>query len=86
MSKIYVTRGHKVMLDEDLATLYGVETHRLNEQMKRNKERFTEDFMFTLSEHEFADLISQNAASSWAEEESNHMTLLKIELLYYLPQ
>ena len=65
MSKIYVIRGHKVMLDEDLATLYGVETRRLNEQVKRNIERFPEDFMFVLSEQEFADLMSQNATSSW---------------------
>jgi hypothetical protein len=65
MSKIYVIRDRKVMLDEDLAELYGVETRRLNEQVKRNKDRFPEDFMFTLTEHEFADLKSQNATSSW---------------------
>lgn len=65
MSKIYVIRDQKVMLDEDLAELYGVETRRLNEQVKRNKDRFPEDFMFTLTEHEFADLKSQNATSSW---------------------
>lgn len=65
MSKIYVIRDQKVMLDEDLADLYGLETRRLNEQVKRNKSRFPEDFMFTLTEHEFADLKSQNATSSW---------------------
>jgi len=65
MSKIYVIRGHKVMLDEDLAKLYGVETRRLNEQVKRNIERFPEDFMFVLNEQEFTDLMSQNATSSW---------------------
>jgi hypothetical protein len=53
------------MLDEDLAILYGVETRRLNEQVKRNIERFPGDFMFILSEQEFADLKSQNATSSW---------------------
>lgn len=53
------------MLDEDLAELYGVETKRLNEQVKRNMDRFPEDFMFGLSEQEFADLKSQNATSSW---------------------
>ena len=58
-------RDQKVMLDEDLAELYGVETRRLNEQVKRNKDRFPEDFMFTLTEHEFVDLKSQNATSSW---------------------
>jgi hypothetical protein len=63
--KIYVIRDRKVMLGEDLAELYGVETRRLNEQVKRNKRRFPEDFIFTLTEHEFADLKSQNATSSW---------------------
>ena len=65
MSKIYMIREQKVMLDEDLAELYSVETRRLNEQVKRNIDRFPEDFMFTLSEQEFADLKSQNATSSW---------------------
>jgi hypothetical protein len=46
---IYVFRGQKVMLDSDLAELYGVETKRLNEQVNRNLERFPEDFMFQLS-------------------------------------
>ena len=53
------------MLDEDLAELYGVETKRLNEQAKRNFERFHVDFMFQLNEIEFNDLKSQNATSSW---------------------
>lgn len=65
MSKIYMIRHQKVMLDEDLAELYGVETRRLNEQVRRNIDRFPEDFMFALSEQEFADLKSQNATSSW---------------------
>lgn len=65
MSKIYIIREQKVMLDEDLAELYGVETKRLNEQVKRNIDRFPEDFMFQLDEKEFADLKSQNATSSW---------------------
>ncbi|WP_232335618.1 ORF6N domain-containing protein [Mucilaginibacter arboris] len=65
MSKIYMIRKEKVMLDEDLAALYGVETRRLNEQVKRNIDRFPEDFMFTLTEEEFANLKSQNATSSW---------------------
>lgn len=65
MSKIYMIRDQKVMLDEDLAELYGVETRRLNEQVKRNIDRFPEDFMFALNEQEFADLKSQNATSSW---------------------
>ena len=65
MSKIYLVRDQKVMLDEDLAKLYGVETKRLNEQVSRNIDRFPEDFMFKLSEREFGDLKSQNATSSW---------------------
>lgn len=65
MNKIFLLRGKKVMLDEDLAELYGVETRRLNEQVKRNPERFPEDFMFQLNEDEFANLKSQNATSSW---------------------
>jgi hypothetical protein len=65
MSKIYVIRNQKIMLDEDLADLYGVETRRLNEQVRRNMDRFPEDFFFTLNEQEFADLKSQNATSSW---------------------
>jgi hypothetical protein len=65
MNKIYFIREQKVMLDEDLAELYGIETKRLNEQVKRNIERFPGDFMFQLDEIEFIDLKSQNATSSW---------------------
>lgn len=53
------------MIDSDLSELYGVETKRLNEQVKRNIERFPEDFMFQLSRKEFEILKSQNATSSW---------------------
>ena len=65
MNKIHVIRNHKVMLDFDLAEMYGVETKRLNEQLKRNLKRFPKDFMFTLSEKETQHLRSQNATSSW---------------------
>jgi hypothetical protein len=64
-SKIYFIRGQKVMLDDDLAVLYQVETRRLNEQVKRNIERFPADFMFQLTENEFENLKSQFATSSW---------------------
>ncbi len=64
-SQVYVIRDEKVMLDEDLAVLYGVPTKRLNEQVTRNRERFPEDFMFRLSAEEFASLKSQTATSSW---------------------
>ena len=61
---ILVIRGHKVLLDTDLATLYGVETRRLNEQVKRNIDRFPDDFMFQLTKQEFENLKSQFATSS----------------------
>lgn len=59
--KILVIRGHKVMLDSDLAELYGVEAKRLNEQVRRNLERFPEDFMFQLNNQEVTLLRSQIA-------------------------
>ena len=59
--KIYTLRGKQIMLDEDLATLYGVTTKRLNEQVKRNYERFPDDFMFQLTEEEYQSLRSQFA-------------------------
>ena len=62
-SLIRVIRGQQVMLDRDLAELYGVETRRLNEQVKRNIERFPEDFMFQLTPNEFDNLKSQIATS-----------------------
>ena len=65
VSKIYLIRGQKVMIDADLAELYSIETRRLNEQVKRNIERFPEDFMFVLTETEYEILMSQNATSSW---------------------
>jgi hypothetical protein len=63
--RIFLIRSEKVMLDYDLAELYNVETRRLNEQVKRNIDRFPEDFMFQLTEAEFKNLKSQNATSSW---------------------
>ncbi len=65
MNKMYLIRDEKVMLDSDLAELYQVETRRLNEQVKRNYERFPEDFMFQLTNEEWENLMSQNATSSW---------------------
>ncbi len=63
INKIIFLRGHKVMLDSDLAELYGVETKRLLEQVKRNIERFPADFMYQLTEKEFTFLRSQFATS-----------------------
>lgn len=65
ITKIYLIRGQKVMLDSDLSILYNVETKRLKEQVNRNKERFPEDFMFQLTRDEFEILRSQIATSSW---------------------
>ena len=65
LNKIYLIRGFKVMLDSDLADLYGIETKRLNEQVKRNIDRFPQDFMFQLSNFEYQNLKSQFATSKW---------------------
>ena len=65
LSKIYFIRELKVMIDSDLAELYGVETKVLKQQVKRNMERFPEDFMFELTDEEFANLRSQFVTSSW---------------------
>jgi len=62
--KILLLRGEKVLLDSDLAALYGVTTSRLNEQVKRNEERFPADFMFQLDKEEFDNLKSHFATSS----------------------
>jgi S-adenosylmethionine synthetase len=62
--KIYFIRNQKVMLDRDLAVLYGIETKRLKEQVKRNLSRFPEDFMFELTKDEFANWRSQIATSN----------------------
>ncbi|PQB06670.1 DNA-binding protein [Polaribacter filamentus] len=64
-NKIYLIRNQKVMLDSHLAELYQVETKRLKEQVKRNLNRFPEDFMFELTKNEYENLRSQFATSSW---------------------
>ncbi len=56
-SKILIIRGKKVMLDKDLAVLYGVETKMLNRAVKRNIDRFPDDFMFQLTKEEYAELL-----------------------------
>lgn len=62
-SKILTIRNQQVMLDRDLAELYGVETRRLNEQVKRNRERFPDEFYFQLTRSEVDSVMSQNATS-----------------------
>ncbi|MCF7870435.1 MAG: ORF6N domain-containing protein [Candidatus Omnitrophica bacterium] len=63
--KILLIRGHRVMLDKDLAELYGVTTGNLNKAVKRNIERFPKDFMFQLKKKEFENLIFHFGRSSW---------------------
>ena len=64
-NKIFIIRGVQVMIDRDIAELYGVETRVLNQAVKRNSERFPEEFMFQLTDKEFENLISQFVISSW---------------------
>ena len=61
---IHLVRGQRVMLDSDLAAIYGVTTKRLNQQVRRNETRFPHDFAFQLTAEEFADLRLQIATSS----------------------
>ena len=65
ISQIYFIRGRKVMLDSDLARIYGVETRILNQAVKRNINRFPADFMFQLTNEELSNLMSQIVISSW---------------------
>ena len=90
-SLIHIVRGQKVMLDSDLAMLYGVTTSRLNEQVKRNINRFPDDFMFQLTKEEWnalrsqfailEDLKSQNAISNSEDEEMNERLTSQIAIL-----
>ncbi|MFA6923701.1 MAG: ORF6N domain-containing protein [Bacteroidales bacterium] len=64
INKIYFIRGKKMMLDKDIAKIYGVQPIRLREQVKRNKERFPEKFMIQLTEEEVELMVSQNAIPS----------------------
>ena len=80
-SRMYILRGQKVMLDRDLAELYGVTTGRLNEQVKRNSNRFPKDFMFQLSKKEMDNWKSQIAISN----PSLKMSLRKAPLVFTEP-
>lgn len=64
-SRIVTLRGERILLDADLAALYGVETRRLNEQVRRNRRRFPADFIFRLTREELENLMSQFATSRW---------------------
>jgi len=77
-NKIYFIRGHKVMLDKDLAKLYGVSTKRLNDQVRRNSKRFPDDFMFQLSLEENDSLRSQFATLEKNQAEVNTPSILPV--------
>ena len=64
LTKIYLIRDHKVMIDKDLAELYGIETKRLKEAVRRNRKRFPEDFMFEMSKEELENWRTQFATSN----------------------
>ena len=76
-NRIFLIRGQKVMLDADLAELYGVTTKRLNEQVKRNRARFPEDFMFQLTASE-TELLRSQIATSKKDGEGVAMLLLRL--------
>lgn len=77
--RIFQIRGHRVILDSDLARLYGVPTFRLNEAVKRNQHRFPDDFAFQLTATEAADLRSQNATSSSGETNSSQIAMSSVQ-------
>ena len=64
LNRIYVVRGEKIMLDRDLAELYGIETRALKQAVKRNTERFPKDFMFEMTSKEIDGMVSQNVIPS----------------------
>jgi hypothetical protein len=70
-NKIIEIRGQKIMIDSDIALLYGVETKVLNQAIKRNIERFPDDFMFQITDEELKILRSQNVTSSWGGRRTN---------------
>ena len=67
IGKIVFLRGEKVLLDRDLAELYGVETKQLKRAVRRNVKRFPKDFMFELTKKEFDNLRYQSGTSNWAD-------------------
>jgi hypothetical protein len=75
-SKIYLIRGIKVMLDRDLAELYGVETKRLKEQVRRNIERFPNDFMFELTKEELRNWVHGKGETKSLRQEDEKINIL----------
>lgn len=83
-NRIFLIRGQKVMLDKDLAELYGVPTKRLNESVKRNNRRFPIEFMFVLTKEETKNLRLQNVTSNWGSR-PQIATLKRGQNIKYLP-
>ena len=71
VERIFVIRGQKVMMDKDLAEMYGVEVKVLNQSVKRNLSRFPADFMFQLTQLEWDNLKSQIVTLSWGDQKIN---------------
>ena len=85
-NRIYLIRGQKVMVDRDLAELYGVPTKRLNEAVKRNTARFPEEFMFQLSEREKSELVANcDRFDDRRRPRSQNATLKRGQNIKYLP-
>lgn len=84
-SKIYLIGGKKVMLDKDLASMYGVLTKALNQAVRRNLERFPSDFMFQLSQEEAQEWLSKSMAFNNSSSRSQSVTLKKGHNIKYLP-
>lgn len=80
-SKVYIIRGQQVMLDKDLAEIYGYEVKRLNEQVKRNISRFPEDFMFQLNKEEIPEGFSKSQFATLNERVMDRDPILKRCLL-----
>ena len=76
-SKVYIIRGQQVMLDKDLAELYGYEVKRLNEQVKRNISRFPEDFMFQLNKEEIPEKFSKSQIETLNEKSNRQGSNIK---------
>jgi hypothetical protein len=79
MRQKYLVRNHKVMLDRDLAELYGVETKRLKEAVRRNVDRFPKDFMFKMNKTEFESLRTQFASSKETRGGTRYMPMVFTE-------
>ena len=81
-SKVYIIRGQQVMLDKDLAEIYGYDVKRLNEQVKRNINRFPEDFMFQLEASEITDSLKSQFATLNVSENKRGMHIKKMPFAF----